>query len=373
MEINMKIMIAGGGTSGHINPAIAVAQEICRREPGSKVLFVGTPDRLEAKLVPKSGFEIEFVEVTGLSRQKSLAAMGRNVSAAVQFLQAKRRVKKLIRDFKPDVVFGTGGFVSAPVLTAAVEAGVKTAIHEQNAYAGVVTKMLAPKVDRVFLSFPLAKPIRIKDPDSRIVGNPVKREFSQLSKKEARKNLNIPDGMPLVLSFGGSLGAKVINEAFCEMAVLSFSEGGIFLYHGASGGYESVKQKLGAIADSENIKVFEYIYNMPELMAAADLIISRSGAITLTEIAAMGKASILIPSPNVTENHQYFNAKVYSDAGAAILIEEKDLDGKKLYDTVKTLLCDKRRLLDLERNSLALAKTDAAEIICDGLQKLAEI
>lgn len=367
----MKIIIAGGGTSGHINPAIAVAQELCRRDPATKVLFVGTPDRLEADIVPRSGFEIEFVRVSGLSRRKSLSAAGHNVSAVMQFLNAKRKVRKLIREFSPDVVFGTGGFVSAPVLSAAADAGCKTAIHEQNAFAGVVTKMLAPKVDRVFLSFPLAKSIRIKDPESCIVGNPLKREFLSVSKAEARARLKIPDGAPLVLSCGGSLGAKAVNDAFCGMARLSYPDGQIFHCHGASGGYEEVKKALGPIADSEKIKVFPYIYNMPEMMAAADLLISRSGAITLTEIAALGKASILIPSPNVTENHQYFNAKVYSDAGAAVLIEEKDLSGEKLYGSVKRLLFDRKKLRTMEQKSLGLAKFDAAERICDGLEALA--
>lgn len=368
----LRIMIAGGGTSGHINPAIAVAQELCGRDPKTEVLFVGTPDRMEADIVPRSGFRMEFIEVKGLSREKSFSAIGRNIDAVVKFLKAKKRVKKLMKEFAPDVVFGTGGFVSAPVLSAAVEAGIKTAIHEQNAFAGVVTKMLAPKVDRVFLSFPLAKPIRIKDPESRIVGNPVKREFFALSRSEARAKLGIPEDVPFVLSCGGSLGAKVINEAFCKMARLSYEEGLILHYHGASGGYEQVTEELGEIADSEKIKIFKYIYNMPEVMAAADIVINRSGAITLTEIAALGKASILIPSPNVTENHQYFNAKVYSDKGAAVLIEEKDLDGEKLYGVVKDLLSDRKRLKAIEKAALTLAKNDAAERICDGLQILAE-
>ncbi len=367
----MKIMIAGGGTSGHINPAIAVAEELRRRDSKTEILFVGTPDRLEADIVPRSGFPIEFVEVTGLSRQKSFSGMKKNISAAAKYLKAKSRVKKLIKTFSPDVVFGTGGFVSAPVLSAALESGKKTAIHEQNAFAGVVTKMLAPKVDRVFLSFPLAKPIRIKDPSCCIVGNPVKREFLSLSRTEARARLQIPEDRPLVLSCGGSLGAKVINEAFCRMARLSAAEGTILHYHGASGGYEEVLQTLGKAAEAENIKVFPYLYNMAEVMAAADLIINRSGAITLTEIAALGRASILIPSPNVTENHQYFNAKVYSDAGAAVLIEEKDLDGEKLYGIVKELLSDRKKLKSLENAAKKLAKNDAAEKICDGLELLA--
>lgn len=366
----MRVLIACGGTSGHINPAIAVAGEIKRRHLDAEILFIGTENKLEADLVPRAGYKMEFIEITGISRRKNFAALKYNIKTVFKYTKARQKVKKIIKEFKPDIVFGTGGYVSAPVLSIAAAMGKKTAIHEQNAFAGVTTKMLATKVDKVFLSFPLAHPIQMKDKNCQIVGNPVKAEFLKLSRLEARQKLGIDENVPFVLSYGGSLGAKKLNQAFCVMARKSAEENFAFHYHGAARDYEFVNEELGAVAASSNINVFEYIYNMPEAMAAADLIISRSGAMTLTELAALGRASILIPSPNVTENHQYYNAKTYSDIGAAVLIEEKDLDGEKLYETVRTLLLDRSLLRKMEKAAKTLAKPNAAEKICDGLEEL---
>ena len=367
----MKVLIACGGTSGHINPAIAVADEIRDRHPDAEILFVGTKEKLESDLVPRAGYEMRHIEVSGLNRKKSFKSLRYNAGSVVKYIQARGKVRKIIREFDPDVVFGTGGYVSAPVLSIAVSMGRKTAIHEQNAFAGVTTKMLASKVDRVFLSFPLTKPIKIKDRNVKIVGNPVKPDFLKITREESRKILGIPDGTPVVLSYGGSLGARKINDAFCEMVQKSFEESFIVHYHGAMRDYRSVLERLGEIANSPNIHVLEYIYNMPQLMAAADIVICRSGAMTLTELSALGKASILVPSPNVTENHQYYNAKAYSDAGAAVLIEEKDLSGEMLYRIVRELLADRTRIRSMEKAAKKLLNKDSACEICDGLELLA--
>ena len=366
----MKLLAAGGGTSGHINPGLAIVREFKRRYPETEVLFIGTEGHAEADLVPRAGFDIEFIEISGLSRRKNFASLKHNLQTAVKYVKARNRVRRIIKEFKPDIVLGTGGYVSAPVLKEAAKMGVKTLIHEQNAYAGVATKMLAPCVDRVYLSFPLAKPIKCDPAKTCVVGNPVNPDFLGIDRAGARAELGIPEDVPFVLSYGGSLGARKINDAFAVMAEISAQEGLILHYHGAARDYDYLTEKMGDTAKADNIKLFKYIYNMPTVMAAADLLIARSGAMTLTEIAALGRASILIPSPNVTENHQYYNAKGYSDVGAAVLLEEKDLSGEGLYDTVKELISDRARIRRMEKAALTLAHTDAAAKICDGMEEL---
>ena len=360
--MGMRVIVVGGGTSGHVNPAISIANEIRRRNSSAEILFIGTPNKIEADLVPKAGYKIEFIEVTGLNRRKSFKAYKYNIKSIWKFFAAKQKVKKIIKIFKPDIVIGTGGYVSAPVMDTAAKIGIKTVIHEQNAFAGVTTKMLANKVDKVLLSFVLSNELNCDKSKTVIVGNPVRQDFWEQNRIDARKKLGISEDEHVVLSTGGSLGARVVNEAFCEMAVLSSRENLINIYHSASRDYAYVTDKLKDI-DLNKIHITEYIYNMSEIMAAADLIINRSGASTLCEIAAMGKPSILIPSPNVTENHQFYNAKNFVDAGAAIMIEEKDLNGRVLYELTRELVWDKRKLYNMGENAKKLAQPKAAENI----------
>ncbi|MDD7393165.1 MAG: undecaprenyldiphospho-muramoylpentapeptide beta-N-acetylglucosaminyltransferase [Eubacteriales bacterium] len=368
----MNFLIACGGTSGHINPAIAIADELRRRDPGSKFLFVGTKRNLEAELVPRAGYEIRFIDVSGLSRDKTFEGLRHNMRTLRKFIDSKRMTKRLIDEFRPDVAIGTGGYVSAPVMRAACERHIPTVIHEQNAFAGVTTKMLAGSVDRILLSFKLAKPISGTEEKSRLVGNPVRNAFFELNRQTARKALGIPENEKVVLSCGGSLGATKLNEAFTGFAKKVASDGTMSLYHGASRDYRTVCEALNDIENKDRIHIFEYIYDMPQLMAASDLIVSRSGATSLTEIAALGRASILVPSPNVTENHQYFNAKTFSDAGAAILLEEKDLSPESLYDAVNGVVFDTDKLNTMERAAKSLCNEHAASDIADEIVALAE-
>lgn len=368
----MNILVACGGTAGHINPAIAIANEMKLRHPDANILFIGTENNREADLVPRAGYKIKFVKANGFTRAKTFKATKHNIKALMTFASTSLKLRKIFKEFSPDVAIGTGGFVSAPVMYTASKLRIPSVIHEQNAFAGVTTKMLAPRVDKIFLSFPIKNKLNCPDSKCVLTGNPIKREFLSKTRDEARRELGIPDDVPMVLSCGGSLGARQINDAFCTMARLSAEEDLIVHYHGASSDYNRVVENLGDIAKADNLNIFEYIYNMPTVMAAADIVINRSGAMTLTEIAALGKASVLIPSPNVAENHQYYNAKTYSDAGAAVLIEEKDLDGEKLYTLVKELCCDKVRLHKMERAALSLAKTNAAEKICEETEKIIE-
>ena len=350
----MKILIACGGTSGHINPAIAIAREFRSRRPDTQFLFIGTANHLEADLVPRAGFEMKSIDISGMSRKHSLSSVKHNIDTVRKYISAVRTVKAYIREFQPDVAVGTGGYVSAPVMKAACSMGIKTVIHEQYAFAGFVTRMLAPQVDRVLLSFPLARPLNVSEDKVCVVGNPVRREFTQISRQQARAELGIAEHDTVILSCGGSLGARSVNDAFCGMVRQSVKDGLMIHYHAAGREYDRVMSELYDISDNDRIRVSEYIYNMPQIMAAADMVIARSGAGTVTELAACGRASVLIPSPNVTDNHQYYNAKVFADKGAAILMQENDLDGKKLYDCVKDAVFDAAVICDMERAARSL-------------------
>lgn len=366
----MKAVIACGGTSGHVNPAIAIANEIKRRHPDAEILFFGTKNNIESSLVPYAGYNIEYITANGFTRKNTAKAIRHNVKALLTFFSTSNRVKRIIREFKPDIAIGTGGFVSAPVLYAASKMHIPTAIHEQNAFAGVATQMLAKRVDRIFLSFPLSNELKADKSIQLLVGNPAKQEFFMASREKSRISLGLSGSEFAVLSVGGSLGARRINEAFCVMAEKTAEEERLTLFHGASGGYRDVLEKLGNKAKNPRIHIYEYIYNMSEIMAAADLIIARSGAGTLSELAALGKPSILIPSPNVAENHQYFNAKTFADKGAAVLIEEKDLDGEALYELVCELCADKARLKAMGAAAKTFARPDTAKDICSEIDKM---
>lgn len=366
----MKIIAAGGGTSGHVNPALAIVKEMKSRYPDAEVLFFGVENKIEANIVPRAGFDIVFIPATGFSRRKNIDALKHNVKSVGNYLNSKKIVKKTIKDFNPDIVIGTGGYVSAPVVSQAAKMGIKTVIHEQNAFAGLSTRSLAAKVDKIFLSFNLAKPLNCSQDKIILTGNPVNPEFLEIDRKKAREELHLSDNDKLVLSFGGSLGATTINDAFLSMVSNYHFEDNIIFYHGASRSYAQMKEKLEGC--SNRVELFEYIYNMPTVMAAADVVISRSGAMSLTEISALGKASILIPSPNVTENHQYFNAKNYEDNGAAYLLEEKDLTGEKLYQLIDELIHDDEKVKEMGVKAKSLINIDSTKMICNEIVTLLE-
>ncbi len=366
----MKVIVACGGTSGHVNPAIAIANEIKARHPDAEILFFGTQTNIESSLVPKAGYDIEFISANGFTRKKTFKALKHNIKALNTFFATSRKVRKKIKEFAPDIAIGTGGFVSAPVLFAAAKMNIPTAIHEQNCFAGVATQMLAKRVDKIFLSFPISNKLDADESKQMLVGNPAKQEFFTAERESARIALGIGENEKVVLSVGGSLGARKINDAFCRMAERTAEEERLVLHHGASRDYDYVLEKLGEKANHKNIHIYNYIYNMSELMAAADIIISRSGAGALTELAALGRPSILIPSPNVAENHQYFNAKTFADKGAAVLVEEKDLDGDKLYDIVCELCNDSLKLKQMGAAAKTFAGPNTAKMICDEIDKM---
>ena len=362
----MHILFAGGGTAGHINPALAVAGYIKEKEPDAKISYIGTPNKLEAKLVPAAGYDFYTIEVAGLQRKLTVKNVFRNIDAVCKMFTASAKARRILKQLKPDVVVGTGGYVSGPVLREAVKLGFKTAIHEQNAFPGITTKALAPNVDAVMLAMGEAKKhLKLKD-EPIITGNPVRRELMKMSRDKARKKLGIEDEKPLILSFGGSLGARPINEAVTGLVSALIGSGKYYHIHGAGkAGFpvmsENLKNECGELASE--IDVREYIDNMDVCMAVADIVICRAGAITLSELTVCKKPSVLIPSPYVAENHQYHNAMTLKNAGAAELIEEKDLSSESLCKTVFELLADGDKLEAMRTAAGNVAIDDSNERI----------
>lgn len=370
----MHILFAGGGTAGHINPALAIAAHIKERHPDAKISFIGTPNRLEARLIPEAGYDFYTIEVEGFQRKLTPENIRRNVSAAYKAVKSSMDAKKLLKKLQPDVVVGTGGYVSGPVLREAAKLGIKTAVHEQNAYPGITNKMLSSKVDRVMLAMPEARErMKLKN-EPVIVGNPVRGSVMKADKAQARRRLGI-DERPMILSFGGSLGARVINQTAADVLAWHWRSGKYFHFHAAgSGGYndmkELLKQKGVELENAPTVRFSEYINDMDLCMAAADLVICRAGAITLSELQVQGKAAILIPSPYVAENHQYHNAMTLKKLGAAEVIEEKELTGEKLVEEVKKLLEDPEKLKKMGEASASSAIRDVHDRIYNVIMEL---
>ena len=377
----MKLIFATGGTAGHINPALAVASYIKEQYPDSEILFIGTKDHMEARLVPQAGFAFQTIEINGFKRSFSPKAIADNVKTVGKLLKSEKDSKRIIKEFQPDVVIGFGGYVSGPVLESAAKLQIPSCIHEQNAFPGITNKQLAKKVDRVMLTVEDAK--KHLEPKNEVVvtGLPVRGEILKKDKAEARKELGIPDGKKLVLSFGGSLGAAPLNEAMREILLRHAEDGSVYHIHSAgTNGAEYLKglEEQGFVKRSDtvlkkgSVEVRLYIDNMDVCMAAADLVIGRAGASSLSEIEAMGKASILIPSPYVAENHQYHNAMALVNRNAARIIEEKNLTSDSLSEMMNDLLSSDETLFDIERNAKAMAILDARERIADIIVSLAK-
>lgn len=361
----MKILFAGGGTGGHINPALAVAGYIREREPETQILYVGAKGGMEERLVPKAGFPFRSITISGFQRKLSLKNIGRNLRTAVRVFTSSAEARKIIREFSPDICMGTGGYVSGPVIREAAKLGIPTVIHESNAYPGVTTKMLAKKVDRVMLAVADAETY-FEGVRCELTGNPVRPAVIRARREEARRALSL-DSRPMILSFGGSLGARAINEAVAALLVRSGKDGRFQHIHGY-GQYgtwmpELLEEKGLSLAQAGNIDLREYIDNMAECLAAADLVICRAGAITLSELQVQGKGAILIPSPNVAENHQYHNAMALVKRQAAVLIEEKDLTGEALCQKVDEVFAQPGGAAALGGHASEMAISDANERI----------
>ncbi len=364
---NFRVLIAAGGTGGHVNPALAVAGQIKKQYPDSEILFVGTADRIESKIVPAAGFPLKTIEISGFKRGFSPDDIKANVKTVVRLLKSSGAVKKIIEEFKPDVAVGFGGYVSGPVIRMAAKMGIPTAIHEQNAYPGVTNKALAEKVDTVMLTAKEAlKHMKVDESKCIVTGLPIRGELLEADGRISRMELGF-NSKPIILCMGGSLGAGPINKAICDVLVSHMYDDdyNYIVSTGQNGLW--VPQKLADngidLEKAENIRIRPYIDDMARCLSAADLVICRAGASSLSEIQALGKPSILIPSPNVTENHQYHNAMALVNNGAAVIIEEKDLDGNKLNREINNLLRDKKKLEEVKKKAKEMAVIDAAEQI----------
>lgn len=364
----MKVIIAGGGTGGHINPAIAIANEVSNRNKDSEILFIGTKKGLESELVPKAGYDIEFIDVEGFLRMKSpynFIVMGKFGLSIVRCIS-------ILKKFKPDIVVGTGGYVSAPVVMAASLLKIPTVIHEQNAIAGKTTRMLSKYADTVCVAFD-DKEISGYPEKTVFTGNPVRASFKTVSRDGARRELGIDSDIPFVICVSGSLGAQKISEYMTEYIKENYKDNSFHLLV-VTGDlyYRDVLDELensGIDIKNTKIHIKNYIHDMEKYLSAADLVISRSGAIFLSEIAYLGKPSVLIPSPNVAENHQEVNADRYVKNNAAVKICEKDLNKDTLKNAINEIINDNYKMQIMGCNARKMSVPNSAELIVDEMEK----
>lgn len=369
----MKILFTCGGTAGHINPAIALARLFQSRHQDCQVLFAGADNGMERTLVPHEGYELRTVHVNTIHRAWKWKDIKHNVMTVVTLPQARRQARAILDDFKPDLVVGTGGYASYPVVKEAARRGIPTAVHESNAVPGLTTKLLSKVVDRVMVGFEDSRK-HYPHPERVVVtGTPVRRDFFDHTRKEAREALGLADNRPLVLSYWGSLGADVMNRYMADFLQAEAAEGFPFHHiHGAGRNYKSLTAALQqrGVDLTGGAEVREYIYDMPLVMAAADLVVCRAGASTISELTAIAKPCVLVPSPNVTNNHQEKNARVLEHHGAAVVLLEPEIDGAALYREVKDLLADPEKRAAMSKALTDLSVTDAAEEIYQTLMSL---
>ncbi|MDD4688258.1 MAG: undecaprenyldiphospho-muramoylpentapeptide beta-N-acetylglucosaminyltransferase [Eubacteriales bacterium] len=351
----MKVLLAGGGTAGHVNPAIAIAGEIKKNNPDAQILFIGTKKGLESTLVPKAGFDIEFVEVSGFKRSLS----PKNIAVTLKAAYGVVKAISIIRKFKPDVAIGTGGYVSGPTMYGAHLCKVPVMIHEQNVFPGATNRMVNSFARVTAISFEDSRRYFKNTYNITLTGNPIKRDLFAASAKAIDK--------PSVLIMGGSLGAEAINNGAVALILNNKGKYNITLSTG-KGDYERVVKLLADkgldVEKDINVNVVSYIYDTPQAYADSQLVIARSGAITVSELAALGKPSILIPSPNVTHNHQEYNAKALADSGGAVMIKECDLTDDILIKTVNELLDNPQKLSQMSRAASRAGICDAASSLC---------
>ena len=373
----MKAIIAAAGTGGHINPALAIANKIKQEEPNSEIIFVGTDRGLENDLIPRAGYDLKRIEAYGFNRKISLD----NVKKMYKTFKSIGQAKKIIQDFKPDIMIGTGGYICLPVALAASKLNVPIVLHESNAFPGVAIKMLSKKASAILVGFEDAKK-RIKNAENVVVvGNPSKVKeisFTNSQKEKILKEIGLTDiEKPIVLVFGGSQGAQKINESFINIISKKVNEKYQIIWATGPNQYEIIKTKLQNlninIDNIPNVKILPYIYNMEEVMNCVDLVVSRSGAMTITEISIVGKPSISIPFPYATENHQEYNAKVLEKVGAAKIILDADLDFNILNSTINEIISDKEKMCRMSENAHAVEIKNVEDKIYVELRRIMEM
>ena len=372
----MNFLFACGGSAGHINPALAIATELRQRVPKAKILFVGAGKDLEKKLIPRAGYHIVNIKMSGLKRGFSADNLAYNMKTVRNLATAGFEASNLLHRFKPDAVIGTGGYICYPVLRRAALMGIPTVIHESNAIPGLTTKLLSASVDKILVAFPGLEDQYRRTERLIFTGTPVQAGFETAADSG---KISGAGGKPLVVSFWGSLGAERMNETIADFIMLNIS-GGEFDHIHASGKLGGVQEmlnrleRLGAPAElPAGIEIREYIDDMPNVMAAADIVLCRAGASTLAELTVMGKPAILIPSPYVASNHQEENAKQLKKAGGAIVLPEKDCTGEMLYNIISPLLKDSDTLIRMANAQKSLAAPKAAGSIAGIVMQLCNI
>jgi UDP-N-acetylglucosamine--N-acetylmuramyl-(pentapeptide) pyrophosphoryl-undecaprenol N-acetylglucosamine transferase len=374
---SMNVIFTCGGTGGHISPALAVANLLRERHPDTKILFVGAEDGMETDLVPRAGYDLETVKITNFQRKLDPSGIVHNIKSLAYMVGSRRRADQIIKDFQPHVIVGTGGYASYPMLRQGTARKIPTALHESNAVPGLTTKLVMERVDRVMVSFEESRG-SYPDPEKvRVVGMPVRSEFLLTKKAEARRTLGLDD-RPLIVSFWGSLGAREMNKMIGGFMAKDYQEHLPFQHIHAAGSYgykwmpDYVRERGVPLDEVSAIDLREFIYDMPTVMAAADLVICRAGAATISEVAAAGKPAIFVPSPNVTDNHQEKNARILEQHGGAVVLRESECSAEVLYEKAKELLGDRPRLETMGRAVQALAVPDSAERICQIILDLAK-
>ena len=371
----MNVIFTCGGTGGHINPAIAVADLWKEKYPNSKILFIGADGGMEEQLIPKAGYELVTLPGCGLSRSLNFRGIKRNCKVVCQMLTSVSRCKKIIKEFGAQVVVGTGGYASFPALVAAGLMKVPSCVHESNAVPGVTTRMAARWVDKILICFQQSEQYYKEKEKIQVVGMPVRSEFIYSEKAACREKLGL-DSRPVILSTFGSQGAKAMNEMTAELMRLEKEAGYPYQHIHAVGSYgwewmpKLVQEKGVQPQDATSIQLKEYLYDMPTVMAAADVVISRAGSSTCNEIVASGTPCILIPSPNVTANHQEKNARALEAQGAAEVILEADCSAQDVYRSICKLLENKEAYEAMRKAQLSMAVPDSAHRLCDIMESL---
>ena len=364
-----------GGTAGHVNPAIALAQLMSEQNPTVEFLFVGAERGLEKDLIPKAGYPFRTVHISSFHRSFRPREIKHNLISVGNLLRAPREAKAILREFQPDVVVGTGGYASYPLVKAAAKMGIPTAVHESNAVPGLTTEMLEPYADRILVGFESCRK-HYRHPEKVIVtGTPVRGDFFAQTKEEAKRQLGIDDGRPLIVSFWGSLGALGMNRQMVEFMALEAAKEPFHHIHGAGKqGYPVMKAALAekgvTLEDHPALQLREYIYNMAPVMRSADLVICRAGASTISELTALGVPALMVPSPYVTNNHQEKNARALEEAGGAAVLLEAEASGPAMFQAACGILHDEERRKKMEEAMNSLGVRDAAERI---LQTVASI
>jgi len=366
----MKLLFVCGGSAGHINPAIAIAEEMRNKRPDCEILFVGADKALEKKLIPDAGFKLVNIKMSGLRRGFSPEDIAHNIKTAINLFIARFETSKLLKKYKPDIAVGTGGYICYPVIKKTVKAGIPSYLLEPNAYPGLAVRLLSGIVDKIFVTYK-GDMSGYKKPERLVyTGTPLRKAFLETA---ATPVINKQDDKPLVISYWGSLGAAGMNNKMLEFIKRNISEGKFNHIHatGINSNADEMKEKIKNLGVTEVIApaadIREYINDMSRVMGSADIVLSRAGASTIVELTALGKPAILIPSPNVTENHQEENAKHIQAAGGAIMIAEKDCTGNSLYETVSLLLDDKNKLMEMSDAMASLSVSDASEKIVEML------